>query len=189
MIRGRSACSAATSSSSRELQVEYPDEDRLRFFLGDIRDRDRLIQATRGVDLIIHAAALKQVPACEYNPFEAVQTNIIGAENIVAAAIARTTFRARCCSAPTRRSTPSISTARPSCAPRRSSRRATPRRRLRRALRARPLRQRRRQPRQRRPDLPGAGRDGRLTITDERMTRFWITLRAGGRLRPLRAWR
>ncbi len=56
--------------------------------MGDVRDRERLLAATRGVDIIIHAAALKQVPACEYNPFEAVQTNIIGAENVVAAAIA-----------------------------------------------------------------------------------------------------
>ena len=71
-----------------EMQAHYAGERRLRFFLGDIRDCDRLIHATRGVDLIIHAAALKQVPACEYNPFEAVQTNIIGAENVVAAAIA-----------------------------------------------------------------------------------------------------
>ena len=47
--------------------------------LGDVRDRDRLRVATRGVDVIVHAAALKQVPACEYNPFEAVQTNVIGA--------------------------------------------------------------------------------------------------------------
>jgi UDP-N-acetylglucosamine 4,6-dehydratase len=53
-----------------------------------VRDRERLIRATRGVDVIIHAAALKQVPACEYNPFEAVQTNVIGSENVVAAAIA-----------------------------------------------------------------------------------------------------
>ena len=50
--------------------------------LGDVRDRDRLRVATRGVDLIVHAAALKQVPACEYNPFEAVQTNVMGAENV-----------------------------------------------------------------------------------------------------------
>jgi UDP-N-acetylglucosamine 4,6-dehydratase/5-epimerase len=71
-----------------EMQAHYAGERRLRFFLGDIRERDRIIHATRGVDLIIHAAALKQVPACEYNPFEAVQTNIFGAENIVAAAIA-----------------------------------------------------------------------------------------------------
>jgi UDP-N-acetylglucosamine 4,6-dehydratase len=71
-----------------EMQTRFAGEDRLRYFIGDIRDRDRLVQATRGVDLIIHAAALKQVPACEYNPFEAVQTNILGAENIVSAAIA-----------------------------------------------------------------------------------------------------
>lgn len=71
-----------------EMQAHYADEKRLRYFLGDVRDRNRLIGATRGVDLIIHAAALKQVPACEYNPFEAAQTNIIGAENVVAAAIA-----------------------------------------------------------------------------------------------------
>jgi len=60
---------------------------RLRLLIGDVRDRDRLRVATRGVDVIVHAAALKQVPACEYNPFEAVQTNVIGAENVVAAAI------------------------------------------------------------------------------------------------------
>jgi len=71
-----------------EMQAHYAGEKRLRFFLGDVRDRERLIGATRGVDLIIHAAALKQVPACEYNPFEAAQTNIIGSENVVAAAIA-----------------------------------------------------------------------------------------------------
>src|SRR3954463_11808259 len=70
-----------------ELQARYAGEERLRYFIGDIRDRERMVQATRGVDLIIHAAALKQVPACEYNPFEAVQTNILGAENIVSAAI------------------------------------------------------------------------------------------------------
>jgi UDP-N-acetylglucosamine 4,6-dehydratase len=62
-------------------------DDRIRLLLGDVRDRDRLRVATRGVDLIVHAAALKQVPACEYNPFEAVQTNVIGAENVISAAI------------------------------------------------------------------------------------------------------
>jgi UDP-N-acetylglucosamine 4,6-dehydratase/5-epimerase len=71
-----------------ELQRRFADEDRLRYLLGDIRDQERLIRATRGVDVIVHAAALKQVPACEYNPFEAVQTNVIGAENVVSAAIA-----------------------------------------------------------------------------------------------------
>ena len=55
----------------------------LRFFLGDVRDRERLILATRGVDVIIHAAAMKQVPAAEYNPSECIHTNIMGAENVV----------------------------------------------------------------------------------------------------------
>ena len=59
----------------------------MRYFIGDVRDRDRLSRAFRGVDYIIHAAALKQVPAAEYNPFEAVKTNILGAENIINVAI------------------------------------------------------------------------------------------------------
>jgi UDP-N-acetylglucosamine 4,6-dehydratase len=62
-------------------------DNRLRMLLGDVRDRDRLRVATRGVDVIVHAAALKQVPACEYNPFEAVQTNVLGAQNVTSAAI------------------------------------------------------------------------------------------------------
>jgi UDP-N-acetylglucosamine 4,6-dehydratase len=63
------------------------DDHRVRPLLGDVRDRDRLRLATRGVDVIVHAAALKQVPACEYNPFEAVQTNVIGAQNVISAAL------------------------------------------------------------------------------------------------------
>ena len=70
-----------------ELQRRFADETRLRYLLGDVRDLPRLTRATRGVDVIVHAAALKQVPAAEYNPFEAVQTNVVGAENVVAAAI------------------------------------------------------------------------------------------------------
>jgi len=69
-----------------ELERAFPD-DRIRLLLGDVRDRERLRVATRGVDVIVHAAALKQVPACEYNPFEAVQTNVVGAENVISAAI------------------------------------------------------------------------------------------------------
>jgi UDP-N-acetylglucosamine 4,6-dehydratase len=61
--------------------------NKLRFFLGDVRDKDRLYRAFEGVDYVIHAAALKQVPALEYNPTEAVKTNVIGADNIVDAAI------------------------------------------------------------------------------------------------------
>jgi len=71
-----------------ELQRRFADDDeRLRYLIGDVRDKDRLVRATRGVDIIVHAAALKHVPVCEYNPFEAVRTNIMGAENVVAAAI------------------------------------------------------------------------------------------------------
>lgn len=70
------------------LQRAIGDDLRARFLIGDVRDAKRLEMAMRGVDVVIHAAALKQVPICEYNPFEAVKTNVYGAENIVAAAIA-----------------------------------------------------------------------------------------------------
>jgi UDP-N-acetylglucosamine 4,6-dehydratase len=60
----------------------------MRYFIGDVRDRDRLIQAMNGVDYVIHAAALKQVPAAEYNPMECIKTNIHGAENVIQAALA-----------------------------------------------------------------------------------------------------
>jgi UDP-N-acetylglucosamine 4,6-dehydratase len=60
----------------------------MRYFIGDVRDRERLTQAMRGVDVVVHAAALKQVPAAEYNPTECVKTNVHGAENVIAAAIA-----------------------------------------------------------------------------------------------------
>ena len=71
----------------RQLWDDRPSDSRIRYFVGDIRDRDRLYRAMRGVDVVVHAAAMKQVPACEYNPFEAVQTNIHGAQNIIDAAI------------------------------------------------------------------------------------------------------
>ena len=62
-------------------------EEKLRYFIGDVRDSDRMKRAMEGVDIVVHAAALKQVPACEYNPLEAVKTNIIGARNLIDAAI------------------------------------------------------------------------------------------------------
>lgn len=71
-----------------EMAQEYKD-DRLRFFIGDVRDKERLQRAFDGVDIVIHAAAMKHVGACEYNPFEAVKTNIYGAQNIVEEAIDR----------------------------------------------------------------------------------------------------
>src|SRR5438552_12491197 len=69
-----------------EMQATLSDR-RLRFFLGDVRDESRLRRAFDGIDIVIHAAALKQVPAAEYNPFEFVQTNVIGAENVINAAL------------------------------------------------------------------------------------------------------
>lgn len=66
-----------------ELQMAYPDEKRLRFLIGDIRDKDRLDFAMQGVDICFHAAALKHVPFCEYNPFEAIKTNIVGTQNVI----------------------------------------------------------------------------------------------------------
>lgn len=70
-----------------EMKTSGFDHPCLRYFIGDVRDRDRLRRAMDGVDLVVHAAALKHVPACEYNPFEAVQTNIHGAQNIIDAAL------------------------------------------------------------------------------------------------------
>jgi UDP-N-acetylglucosamine 4,6-dehydratase len=64
-------------------------DPRVRFFIGDVRDVDRLRRAFDGVDVVVHAAALKQVPAAEYNPFEAVKTNVLGAANIIDAALDR----------------------------------------------------------------------------------------------------
>lgn len=64
-----------------------PFEKQLRFFIGDVRDKERMMRAFDGVDIAIHAAALKQVPACEYNPFEAIKTNIHGAQNVIECAI------------------------------------------------------------------------------------------------------
>lgn len=69
-----------------EFRKEVSD-DRLRFFIGDIRDQSRLERAFKGVDIIVHAAALKQVPILEYNPFEAVKTNVMGCQNVIDAAI------------------------------------------------------------------------------------------------------
>jgi UDP-N-acetylglucosamine 4,6-dehydratase len=70
-----------------EMRNAHPADERLRFFLGDVRDPARLARAFSGVDVVVHAAALKQIPATEYNPFEAVNTNILGAENVINAAI------------------------------------------------------------------------------------------------------
>lgn len=74
------------------MQADYKDKidmSRVRFFIGDVRDKDRLYRAFDGVDYVIHAAAMKQVPTCEYNPMEAIKTNIHGAQNVIEAALDR----------------------------------------------------------------------------------------------------
>jgi UDP-N-acetylglucosamine 4,6-dehydratase/5-epimerase len=70
-----------------EMRVGGFDHPSLRYFLGDIRDYDRLRRAMNGVSIVVHAAALKQVPACEYNPMEAIKTNILGSSNVIEAAL------------------------------------------------------------------------------------------------------
>lgn len=70
-----------------EMQRDF-DQPCMRYFIGDVRDKERLTQAMNGVDFVIHAAALKQVPAAEYNPMECIKTNISGAENVISAALA-----------------------------------------------------------------------------------------------------
>ncbi len=76
-----------------EMRAEFGDDPRMRFFIGDVRDRERLERAFDGIELVVHAAAMKQVPAAEYNPFEAIKTNVFGAENVINAAIDRGVHR------------------------------------------------------------------------------------------------
>ena len=72
----------------KDFSRKFPEKSsKLRFFIGDVRDKDRLERAFKDVDYVIHAAAMKQVPACEYNPFEAIKTNINGAQNVIDAAL------------------------------------------------------------------------------------------------------
>ncbi|MGH0033726.1 MAG: UDP-N-acetylglucosamine 4,6-dehydratase (inverting) [Myxococcota bacterium] len=70
-----------------EMAQRFENDPRLRFLIGDVRDRERLARAMHGADLVVHAAAMKQVPLCEYNPAEAVKTNVMGAQNVVDCAI------------------------------------------------------------------------------------------------------
>src|ERR1700716_1616768 len=151
------------------------DHPSLRYFIGDVRDAARLERAFAGVTVVIHAAALKQVPACEYNPFEAIQTNIMGGRNVIDAAInqgvrrtlALSTDKAvnpiNLCAKKMFVQANAYSGAQPtrfSCA------------RYGNVVGSRGsvipvfLEQRRR---------------GRITLTDPRMTRFWLTLEQGGR--------
>lgn len=70
-----------------EMAIKFKKSTNLRFFIGDVRDKERLRRAFEGVNIVVHAAALKQVPACEYNPIEAINTNILGSQNVIEAAL------------------------------------------------------------------------------------------------------
>lgn len=78
-----------------DMRKKYNNQ-KLKFYIGDVRDYRSILNATRGVDFIYHAAALKQVPSCEFHPMEAVKTNILGTENVLEAAIANEVKRVVC---------------------------------------------------------------------------------------------
>ena len=96
---GKTMLSNLLKTDTQEIRVFSRDEekqdamrheirdDRLSFYIGDVRDRDSVLRAARGVDRVFHAAALKQVPSCEFFPLEAIRTNVIGSENVIRASI------------------------------------------------------------------------------------------------------
>jgi len=164
-----------------EMRQEFPDhaESRIRYFIGDIRDRDRLYRAFHGVDVVIHAAALKQVPACEYNPFEAVQTNVIGGKNVIDAAIDCGVKRVLAISTDKAVNPVNLYGATKLCAEKlfidghayaghRETKFSCSRYGNVVASRGSVI-----------PILMEQRRHGRITITDPKMTRFWITLEQG----------
>jgi UDP-N-acetylglucosamine 4,6-dehydratase len=158
------------------LQLALGHDGRVRPLIGDVRDGERLRMAMRGVDVVIHAAALKQVPACEYNPFEAVKTNINGAENVVTAAIANDVPHTLALSTDkavnpvnlygaTKLAAEKIITQGNAYAGGSPARFATMRYGNVVGSRGSVI-----------PLFKAQAREGELTITDEAMTRFWITL-------------
>ncbi|HEY1738051.1 MAG TPA: UDP-N-acetylglucosamine 4,6-dehydratase (inverting) [Acidimicrobiia bacterium] len=159
-----------------ELRTRFGDAQ-VRYLIGDVRDRSRMSRAAEGCDVIVHAAAMKQVPACEYNPFEAVRTNVLGAQHVVDAAIDAKVDRVVALSTDKAVNPVNLYGATKLCAEKifvqgnayaaqSSTRLACVR--YGNVVGSRgsvvPVFQRQ------------AAEDGRLTITDERMTRFWITL-------------
>ena len=84
-------------NESKQIEMENTIKDeRIRFFLGDIRDSDRLVKAMEDVDLVFHAAALKHVPKIEYNPFEAIKTNVVGSQNVINACLINNVEKVLC---------------------------------------------------------------------------------------------
>lgn len=84
-------------NENKQIEMESKfNDDRLRFFLGDVRDKERLVRATENIDYVFHAAALKHVPKIEYNPFEAIKTNVIGSQNVIDACLEANVEKAIC---------------------------------------------------------------------------------------------
>lgn len=161
-----------------EMQQEIHD-DRLRFFIGDVRDKDRLYRAMNDVDIVVHAAALKQVPAAEYNPMEAVKTNIDGAANIINASIDNGVERVMALSTDKAVHPVNLYGATKMVAEKlfvqgnayvgeRNTRFACTRYGNVVGSRGSII-----------PLFLGQRKQGRVTVTDERMTRFWLTLEQG----------
>jgi UDP-N-acetylglucosamine 4,6-dehydratase/5-epimerase len=157
-----------------QMRAVYGD-DAVRYFIGDVRDRDRLLRAAQGADFIVHAAAMKQVPACEYNPFEAVQTNVIGAQNVVNVAIDAGVPKVVALSTDKAVNPVNLYGATKLCAEKiviQGNAYATSKSRLASVRYGNVLGSRGSVV----PLLKEQREQGRVTITDTRMTRFWITL-------------
>src|SRR5229473_1705215 len=164
-----------------EMRTSGFDHPSMRYFIGDVRDVERLKRALAGVTVVVHAAALKQVPACEYNPFEAIQTNIIGGRNVIDAAIDQGVRRIMALSTDKAVNPINLYGATKLCAEKlfvdgnqyagsRETRFACARYGNVVASRGSVI-----------PVFLEQRRNGRITITDPAMTRFWITLEKGVR--------
>jgi len=164
-----------------QMRTNRFDDPRIRYFIGDVRDGDRLRRAMDGVDVVVHAAALKQVPACEYNPMEAIMTNIFGARNVIEAALDRGVQRVMALSTDKAVNPINLYGATKLCAEKlfiQSNSYAGAR-----EIRFSCVRY---------GNVVGSRgsviplfleqkKNGKLTVTDKRMTRFWITLDQGAR--------
>lgn len=164
-----------------EMRQQFRDAPSLRFFIGDVRDRERLYRAFAGVDVVVHAAALKQVPACEYNPFEAILTNVMGAKHVIDAAIDTGVRRVLAISTDKAVNPVNLYGATKLCAEKlfvdgnayageRATRFSCARYGNVVGSRGSVI-----------PVFQEQRRSGRITITDPKMTRFWITLEQGVR--------
>jgi UDP-N-acetylglucosamine 4,6-dehydratase len=162
-----------------EMRAAGLDDPSLRYFIGDVRDAARLERAFAGVNIVVHAAALKQVPACEYNPFEAIQTNVIGGRNVIDAAINQSVHRVMALSTDKAVNPINLYGATKLCAEKmfvqanayagmQDSRFSCARYGNVVGSRGSVI-----------PVFLEQRRRGRITLTDKRMTRFWLTLEQG----------